>query len=134
MILENLQTVNKISRYISFCKLRFGSLNQAIPPEDTQMRTLHQCSCGQHFDLKVELVIHCMHNDHVVVQAPAAKQEVAEATFFERLSLLARTKTARYAAAGFLMMGVLGFDVLAGEAVKHFTAWQSTTTSNVVMP
>lgn len=102
---------------------------------------IHKCSCGTHFGLKVELVLHCSETGHtawappvavaaaepVVVEAPAVEAPAARKP---RLS----PKVARPLLAAALLASLLGFNVMMEKAVQTCTALQTTFASQVVCP
>jgi len=102
---------------------------------------IHKCSCGTHFGLKVELVLHCSETGHAAWAPPvvAAPEPVAveaapvvEAPVAKKPRL--SPKVARPLLAAALLASLLGFNVLMEKAVQTCTALQTTFASQVVCP
>lgn len=102
---------------------------------------IHKCTCGTHFGLKVELVLHCNETGHAAwsplpasVPAPlpvvAVEVEAPAAPRRARLS----PKVARPLLAAALLASLLGFNVLMEKAVHTCTVLQTTFASQIVCP
>lgn len=117
------------------------------------MDTVTQCcSCGRHFDLRVELVLHSQLTGHqplrlddvvrfeaktVAVSRPlpqdvvvSPRQAEAPRRAFPRVS----ARVARPLIALGLVASILAFNFLMEDAVRACTAFQTTFVSQVVCP
>ena len=79
------------------------------------MPAFHLCSCGQFFELKVLLVVHCQDLGHRAAACPASTPSRVPAV---------KSFPLRMAAAGLLFASFLGAN-LASTAVTRYTEWKS---------
>ena len=94
--------------------------------KEKNMRPLHFCRCGQEFELKVLLAIHCGHLGHKPAGEPPPPP-------VSRPAFLASRRSVRIVVAGLLLLSVLTINVATATATSRYTAWKHT--SNVlVMP
>ncbi len=100
---------------------------------------IHKCSCGTHFGLKVELVLHCSETGHQAwapVAAPVVVETVVEPTVEAPVARKPRLspRIARPLLAAALLASLLGFNVMMEKAVQTCTALQSSFATQVVYP
>lgn len=102
---------------------------------------IHKCSCGTHFGLKVELVLHCNETGHtawtpdvLLVSAPEPTVETPAVELPAARKPRLSPKVARPLLAAALLASLLGFNVLMEKAVQTCTALQTTFASQVVCP
>lgn len=84
------------------------------------------CSCGAHFELQVQLVMHCRQSGHAPWQQPAPRPMAAA----PRRS---RIDWRRQLLVGFAVLSLAGVSAAMSATVQRFTSWHGTA-NVLVMP